>query len=98
MRWMRVGFGAAVGMLVAVVVWRRRAMRWGATAGEIASVPTAEDWFDDLPDSRVRMVRAISIDAPPGTVWPWLAQNGRGAGWYSWERLDNGGRASAGDT
>jgi len=28
-------------------------------------------------------------------VWPWLAQNGRGAGWYSWERLDNGGRASA---
>ena len=41
------------------------------------------------------MTRAVSIDAPPETVWKWLAQAGRGAGWYSHERLDNGGRSSA---
>ena len=34
-------------------------MRWGATAGEIAAVATAEDWFDDLPGSRLRIVRAV---------------------------------------
>ena len=41
------------------------------------------------------MTRAISIEAPPAAVWPWLAQMGRGAGWYSYDRLDNGGHASA---
>jgi carbon monoxide dehydrogenase subunit G len=41
------------------------------------------------------MTRAISISAPPEVVWSWLAQMGRGAGWYSHDRIDNGGRASA---
>lgn len=41
------------------------------------------------------MTRAVSISAPPPVVWPWLAQMGRGAGWYSYDRIDNGGRASA---
>lgn len=95
MRWLKISLAAMVATLSAVVVWTRRAMRWGATREEIASVSTAEGWFDGVSGSRVRIVRAISIDAPPETVWPWLAQNGRGAGWYSWERLDNGGRASA---
>jgi proline iminopeptidase len=38
---------------------------------------------------------AITIDAPPSKVWPWLVQMGvdRG-GWYSWDRLDNWGRKS----
>jgi hypothetical protein len=95
MRWITVTFGLVVGMLTALVVWTRRAMRWGATPEEIASASIADDWFDGVSGSRLRMTRAISIDAPPETVWPWLAQNGRGAGWYSWARLDNGGRASA---
>ncbi len=95
MRTLRLFIGAVVALLVAVVVWTRRAMRRGATAEELTSESTAEDWFDDVQGSRVRIVRAIGIDAPPDVVWPWVAQNGRGAGWYSWERLDNGGRASA---
>ena len=39
---------------------------------------------------------AVTIDAPPDQVWPWLVQMGgdRG-GWYFWDRLDNGGRPSA---
>ena len=43
-----------------------------------------------------RNERAIDIAAPPGRVWPWLAQMGFGrAGWYSWDLIDNLGRRSA---
>ena len=38
---------------------------------------------------------AITIDAPPDRVWPWIAQMGAGrAGWYSWDAIDNGGAPS----
>lgn len=43
-----------------------------------------------------RNERSVDIAAPPGAVWPWLAQMGYGrAGWYSWDLLDNRGRPSA---
>ena len=39
---------------------------------------------------------AITIDAPPERVWPWIVQMGAGrAGWYSWDAIDNGGAPSA---
>jgi hypothetical protein len=39
---------------------------------------------------------ATTIAAPPSEVWPWLVQMGCDrAGFYSWDRLDNGGRPSA---
>jgi pimeloyl-ACP methyl ester carboxylesterase len=39
---------------------------------------------------------AVTIDAPPEQVWPWIAQMGAGrAGWYSWDAIDNGGTPSA---
>ena len=52
------------------------------------------DEFLEISPSRrvVAMTRAISIAAPPESVWPWIAQLGRGAGWYSVDRLDNGGK------
>ena len=40
--------------------------------------------------------RAITIHAPVERVWPWLAQMGSGrAGWYAFDRIDNGGHSSA---
>lgn len=40
--------------------------------------------------------RAVTIEASPEDVWPWLLQIGSGkAGWYSYDRLDNKGRPSA---
>jgi len=42
------------------------------------------------------LTHAITIDAPPEHVWPWIAQMGAGrAGWYSWDGIDNGGTPSA---
>jgi len=49
-----------------------------------------------IPDPIFTSTHAITIDAPPEQVWPWIAQMGAGrAGWYSWDAIDNGGRPSA---
>jgi hypothetical protein len=51
---------------------------------------------DLLPYAQFRCTRAVTIDAPPAAVWPWLVQVGCGrAGWYSNDLLDNLGRPSA---
>jgi hypothetical protein len=56
-----------------------------------------DGWLADGPAGRrcIAMTRAVSIAAPPDVVWPWIAQLGRGAGWYSYDALDNGRRRSA---
>jgi hypothetical protein len=49
-----------------------------------------------VPDPLFTATHAITIDAPPEQVWPWIAQMGAGrAGWYSWDTIDNGGAPSA---
>jgi hypothetical protein len=50
-----------------------------------------------IPDTIGQLTHAITIHRPPRDVWPWLVQMGAGsrAGWYSYDRLDNGGRPSA---
>ena len=56
--------------------------------------PLAADGM--VPDALFTSTHAITIDAPPEQVWPWIAQMGAGrAGWYSWDGIDNGGRPSA---
>jgi len=67
--------------------------RWHATHDERRrSLPGDER----MPDANDQATHAISIRAASTDVWPWLLQMGcdRG-GWYSWDRLDNGGRPSA---
>ena len=75
-------------------VWvRPRLLRWGATDAEVAGpYPGAEL----VPGGHRSGTMAVTIDAPPEEVWPWLLQIGwdRG-GWYSWDHLDNAGRPSA---
>ena len=49
-----------------------------------------------IPEPIFTSTHAITIDAPPEQVWPWIAQMGAGrAGWYSWDAIDNGGTPSA---
>lgn len=54
-----------------------------------------DEYLKDGSRARTVMTRAISISTRPETVWPWLAQLGRGAGWYSYDLIDNGARISA---
>jgi len=79
---------AVIFVLVSIPSWRR----WGATDEEFG----AHYPHDDLaPGAKVKAVRAITINAPVKEVWPWVAQIGRGAGWYAIEFLDNRGCKSA---
>jgi hypothetical protein len=74
-------------------LYRRWHRHWGATRDEItASLPG--DVL--LPHAQFRSTRAITIDAPPDAVWPWLVQVGcLRAGFYSNDLLDNLGHPSA---
>jgi hypothetical protein len=82
-----------IGAAVYAVVVRPRIVRWGADADEVArTYPGAEL----IPGGTRASTMAVTIDAPPAAVWPWLVQmGGDRAGWYSWDRLDNGGHPSA---
>jgi deazaflavin-dependent oxidoreductase (nitroreductase family) len=49
-----------------------------------------------VPYPRWTITHAITIDALPEAVWPWIVQMGSGrAGWYAYDRIDNGGVPSA---
>jgi hypothetical protein len=80
---------------VLLVVFLRWGMRWGATPEECAMAMPGDAYLEGGPPARVAMTRGVSIRARPEVVWLWLAQLGRGAGWYSVDWLDNGGKTSA---
>ena len=49
-----------------------------------------------IPFPRKIVTHSIIINAPTENVWQWLVQLGSGrAGWYSYDRIDNGGMPSA---
>jgi proline iminopeptidase len=82
-----------VGALVYVGWVLPRLRTWGATEAE---VDMAYPGADVVPGGRRGATMAVTIDAPPDQVWPWLVQlGGDRAGWYSWDRLDNAGHPSA---
>jgi proline iminopeptidase len=84
---------AGTAVVVYGTVIRPRLIRWGATEEEITGpYPGAEF----VPHGERPGAMAITIDAPPDQVWPWLVQlGGDRGGWYSWDHLDNAGRPSA---
>lgn len=72
---------------------RPRLLRWGATDDEVRRPYPGADL---IPDGTRSATMAVTLDAPPARVWPWLAQMGYDrAGWYSWDHLDNMGHPSA---
>ncbi|MGH4023697.1 MAG: hypothetical protein ACRDRV_03840 [Pseudonocardiaceae bacterium] len=86
---------AVVGLVGGYVLGVRPGLlRWGATTEEVRR---AYPGADLVPGGQRGATMAVTIHAPPSRLWPWLVQMGcdRG-GWYSWDRLDNGGAPSAG--
>lgn len=78
---------AVIAGLFAHFVYRPWQMNWGATEEEIHRA---------MPGDRVvgepsfTATRAVTLDASPEQIWPWLVQMGyKQAGFYSWDFLDN---------
>ncbi len=83
----------ALPLFVTAPLWRHWHLRWGATPAEVAAAMPGDEL---VPVSHFTATRAITIDAPPAAVWPWLLQVGYlRAGFYSYDLLDNLGRPSA---
>jgi proline iminopeptidase len=80
-------------LAVYALVLRPRLVRWGATDEEIARpFPGAEI----IPGGKRGTTMAVTIDAPPSAVWPWLAQMGVDrAIWYTWDYWRLWGKRSA---
>jgi len=77
----------AIGAIEGFRRYRRWHLRWGATDDEVSRAMPGDEV---VPDPHFAPTRAITIDAPPEAVWPWLVQLGYGrAGWYSYDLLDN---------
>jgi len=83
----------AAGVLAVYVVWIGPWQhRWGATDQEVERVMPG----DEIIPAAASTTRAVTIDASPEEVWPWLLQIGYGrGGWYSYDWIDNDGRPSA---
>ena len=83
--------GSAAGLLV--LAWiAAAAATWPAHRGWGT---TPEEWQMALPGDRtprtpqLEILHAVTIEAPPSAVWPWLAQLGQDrAGFYSYDWLE----------
>jgi hypothetical protein len=85
--------GSAAAVALFALVYRPWNLRWGSTDAEVDQA---------LPGDEIVAVpsfaatRAVTIDAGPEAIWPWVVQLGfNRAGWYSYDLLDNLGRKSA---
>lgn len=64
-------------------------LRWGSTAEEYARPMPGDDIVEN---PTFNATRAITINASPEAIWPWLLQIGTTrAGFYSYDWIDNAG-------
>jgi hypothetical protein len=82
-----VGVGVAgASAMAAYALLRPRMRRWGATDDEVDAALPGDD---RVANADYVTTWAVTIDAPPADVWPWLAQMGyRRGGLYSYDWLD----------
>jgi hypothetical protein len=82
--------GVAAGAVAAAsYAWviRPWTLRWGATHSEVGMALPGDDLLE-FP--KLNATRAVTIQAPPAEVWPWLAQLGQGrGGFYSYDWIEN---------
>jgi hypothetical protein len=70
-------------LILGYLVIRPWHLRWGATTEEVSRAMPG-----DL--EHIGWTRAITVEAAPEQIWPWLVQWGQGrGGWYSYDWLEN---------
>jgi len=82
------GAALAAGLEVATYPrWRRWCLSWGATDEEVARTLLGDDLLAG-PD--IVSTRAVRIEAPASSIWPWLVQMGPGRGGaYTYDWIEN---------
>ncbi len=66
---------------------------WGATEEEVSRYMAGDELLEN---PGFNTTRAVEIKATPEQIWPWIVQMGyQRGGFYSFDRLDNGGMPSA---
>lgn len=66
---------------------RPQHLRWGAEPDEAKAFWPGDDL---IPRPQISAIHAVTIQAPPDRVWPWLVQIGQGrGGFYSYEQIEN---------
>jgi hypothetical protein len=77
------------GLSVAAAYWfpvRHWFSRWGTTPEELARVMPGDAL---IPNSTEMSMQAVTVNAPPEDIWPWLVQIGyQRGGLYSYDWLD----------
>jgi hypothetical protein len=85
MKPLALGTALVAGYVSAAMAARPWMDRWGSTTAERARRMVG----DGLVADAEQQTHAITIEAPPDAVWPWLVQMGQGrAGFYSHDRLE----------
>jgi hypothetical protein len=81
------GAVATVGPAAYLLFCRRWCLTWGARDDEAAAKLPGDEL---LPDADLVTTRAVTVDAPPEAIWPWLVQMGSGRGGaYSYDWIEN---------
>jgi hypothetical protein len=83
------GVALAIGLAAASypLLFRRRCLTWGATPDEVTRGLPGDEMLDP-PD--IVSTRAVTVDAPPSAIWPWLVQMGSGRGGaYTYDWIEN---------
>ncbi|GIF01780.1 SRPBCC family protein [Paractinoplanes rishiriensis] len=85
------GIGGAALLAATAAAYSPPARRWyltyGASGEEVGQVLPGDEL---LPDPDLLSTRAVTIEAAPATVWPWLVQMGSGRGGaYAFDWLEN---------
>jgi hypothetical protein len=85
-----VGIVGGIALLVHALAIRPWYLRWGATDAEVERTMPGDDLVKDSVYLRNRAVtNALTIQARPTDIWPWLVQMGRGrGGMYSYDSID----------
>ena len=86
---------AVVGAAPVLYAFRVRPwlLTWGASDYEATSAYPGDEL---IADPAYSSTMATTLPVLPARVWPWLVQMGYDrAGWYSWDKLDHGGKPSA---
>src|SRR5947209_13955083 len=84
--WVRPVLGATSALTYYVLAIRPWLLHWGAKPEEASAILPGDQL---VPDAAYVTTRAVTVQAPPEAIWPWLVQMGQGrAGFYTYDHLE----------